>query len=289
MTQTIYTTTSVSGAKLGEELAMPTSRVYRYARNGIAALAVGTVVQAVRPNGAHANLTCAATAVKATSITVTLGTAPVSTDEYAEGYIFTNDAAGQGYVYDIVSHPWALAAGTLKLAIRDDVDVALTTSSQATLLKNVYSNVNKPGGDPWDIICGVAPVAVPANEYFWCQVRGPAAVLQEGALFAGRGVMVSQVKPGAVSVAKQVVPVVTGSRGVTRLSGGVDTGPSVPGDQPEYTQKALTRRQEGTGKYDDAELLENFSGRATIPERVLGYCINPRVSTEYALVYLTIN
>ena len=288
MTQTIYTPTTVQGAKLGEELTLPTNRVYRYAKNGIAPLAIGTVVQAVRPNEAHSNLTCAAAAAKATSITVTLGTAPANTNEYAEGYLFINDAAGQGYVYDVISHPFAAAAGTLMLAIRDDVVAALTTSSQATLLQNVYDDVNKPYGGPWDIICGVVPVAVPANEYFWCQVRGPAVVLQEGAMFAGRGVMASQDKPGAVSVAKQVVPISTDVR-IPEMMGGVGVGMDHPTAPVQYSQKAVERRPSGTGRYEDDEILVDVSGKATIPERVLGYCINPRVSTEYALVYLTIN
>ena len=272
----IYDTSATSAAPLGSEYALA-NRVFRYTKNGSGSLAVGIVLQAAQPNTSHDNLTCAAAAARATSITVTLGSAPVETNEYKGGYVFINDAAGQGYVYDIISHPWALAAATLKLDIRDDVIAALTTSSQATLVKNIYSGANKPGGDPWDIILGVTPVPVPANHYFWCQVCGPAAVLQSGGLFAGRGVMLSQQKPGAVEVLKQVIPV----RRATQET--------YSSDGMEFQQKGVKSLPSKAGRTGDDEVLRDVAGEATIPERVLGYCINPRVSTEYALVYLTIS
>ena len=279
----IYDTSTTQAAPLGDELHVATNRVYRYAKNSSAPLAAGTIVQASRPNSSHENLTCAATAVKDTSITVTLGTDAVDTDEYKGGYIFTNDQAGEGYVYDILSHPWAEPSATLKLSIRDGVVVALTTSSQATLVKNVYDGVNRPYGDPWDIICGVAPVAVPANEYFWCQVRGPAAVLQAGNLFAGRGVMLSQWKPGAVEALKQVVSD-TQARAFERRTADAEQTGHIPSEHLQFQQKGVEM-----GSVLGEDYLTSVSGMASIPERVIGYCITPRVSTEYALVYLTIS
>jgi len=214
-----------------------------------------------------------------TAVTVTLDRAePTYTDEYKEGYVYINDAAGEGYVYDIKGN--ANASGedaTMRVDLKDHIVVALTTSSEATLIKNPYSGVTKPGGDPWDIIVGVTPVAVPAGHYFWCQVRGPAAVLQAGGLFAGRGVMLSQWKPGAVEVLKQVVPV--------RRS----KAETFPTDSQDFQQKGVKRRIHVSGQQQDDEVLTEVSGKATIPERVVGYCINPRVSTEYALIYLTLS
>ncbi|KKM00969.1 hypothetical protein LCGC14_1799130 [marine sediment metagenome] len=302
MPNLIYDTSATQQAPLGDELQVGTDRVFRYCKNGPAALTVGTVLQGPLPNASHSNLACAAALRGATAVTLTFAAGdPVTLNQYKEGYLYINDgatvlasgrassAAGEGFLYDVKSHPGGGGEDTTKkVTIKDPVVVALTTSSQATLIPNPYSGVNKPFGDPWDILVGVNPVAVAVNEYFWAQVRGPAIVLQEGALFAGRGVMASQEVPGAVSVLKQVVPV-TGSRGTTSLMGGVDRGPSTPGAQKEYSQKALVRRPSGTGRFDDDELLENFSGRATVPERVIGYCINPRVSTEHALVYLTLS
>ncbi|KKN07497.1 hypothetical protein LCGC14_1066360 [marine sediment metagenome] len=363
MSSLVIETYASQGAPLGEELAVPTDRVYRYTKNGPKPLAAGTILQGPRPNTSHDNLTCAAAAVGKTEITVTLAAGdPVTINDYKNGYIFINDEAGEGYVYDIVSTPGAFGEDvTCKFKIKQQLVVALTTSSQATLIPNIYENVSRPFGDPWDIILGVAPVAVPANEYFWCQVRGPAAVLQAGGLFAGRGVMLSQNKPGAVEVLKQVVPIarqvhsgvkeITGTAtivsGQTTIvvthglgkapsledisvtageAGTADWGnlwvdnisstqftincrtdpstnnldlgwrvtrqvsPPIGTEAAQFQQKGVEQRLPlETLRKEPDEVLTEVAGKATIPERVIGYCINPRVSEEYALVYLTLS
>ncbi len=290
----IYDTSAVQRGRLGEEQSLGPDRVFRYAKNGPGALAVGTVLQGPRPNDSHANMTCAVAPAGATAVTVTLDRGdPMTLDEYKEGYLYVNDQGvtltnegGQGFLYDVLSHPGGDAGEntTKKITLRDHIVVALTTSSQATLTPNPYSGVNKPGRDPWDIIVGVTPVAVPANEYFWCQVRGPAVVLQSGRLWAGLGVMLSQKHLGAVEVLKQVVPI--------RFGQGREFGVA-PTNAPEglqFQQHGIEQRLQGdTQRTEDEEILTEVSGKATIPVRVLGYCINPRVSTEHALVYLTLS
>ena len=283
---TIYDTSAKQGAPLGSEYALA-DRVFRYTKNAGPVIGTGTVVQASPPNTSHANLTCAAVAAGRSAITVTLAYGdPVYADEYKEGYLFVNDQAGEGYLYDVAGH--SVGGGedsTLKVTIRDHIVVALTTSSQATLVKNPYSGAQKPGGDPWDIILGVTQGVVPANHYFWCQVRGPAVVLQASDLFAGRGVMLSQEKSGAVEVLKQVVPVY---RDRYHEAQAVDTvgRPSTTEGMP-FQQKGV---ELGFSTDRDQEaFLTEVAGKATIPERVIGYCINPRVGTEYALVYLTLS
>ena len=363
MSLLIHTTSADQGAPLGEELLVGNSRLYRYAKNGPKPLAAGTVLQGTRPNTSHDNLTCAAAGVGTSRITVTLASGdPMTLDEYKGGYIFINDQAGAGFAYDIIASEGGGGEDVTKnILIKDPLVVALTTSSQATLVKNIYADVSRPFGDPWDIIVGVCPVAVPANEYFWCQVRGPVAVLQAGGLFAGRGVMLSQWKPGAVEVLKQVIPiqrqvhsgikVITGT--ATIVSGqttiavthglgkapaledisvtggeagsadwgnlwvdtitstqftincrtdpstnGLDLGwrvvrqnsPPIGTEAAQFQQKGVEKRLQGdTQRTEPDELLTEVSGKATIPERVIGYCINPRVSEEYALVYLTLS
>ena len=279
----IYDTQVKQAGPLGSELlvgAGGAGRVFRYAKNGLGPLAVGTVLQGPRPDDTHANLACAVQAVGKANITVTLDRAGnVVGNAYRQGYLYVNDQAGEGYLYDVDNHLGSDGEdATLKINIRDHTVVALTTSSQATLIPNPYSGVNRPGGDPWDIIVGVTPVAVPSNHYFWCQVRGPAVVLQSGALFTGRGVMLSQRKPGAVEVLKQVIPI--------RRS----TQETIPSDVGEFQQKGVKlQRHVGHTRSGDDEALVDVAGDATIPERVIGYCINPRVSTEHALIYLTLS
>ncbi len=300
MSSLIYDTSATQQAQLGEEVFVRTDRVFRYAKNGPEALAVGTVLQGPRPNDSHANMTCGAAAAGATAITVTLAYGdPMTLNEYKEGYLYVNDQGvtltnegGEGFLYDVVSHPGGDAGEdtTKKITIRDPIVVALTTSSQATLIPNPYSGVGKPGREAWDLVVGVAPVAVPPNEYFWGQVRGPCVILQSGRLFPGRGVMLSQTKMGAVEVLKQVVPVTQGRRYRTRTEGGYKGNINEGGPPLQFQQKGIHQRLQGdTQRTEDDEILVDVSGQATIPERVIGYCINNRVSTEHALVYLTLS
>ncbi len=293
MTLLIHDTTTVQGAPLGEELVLQ-QRVYRYAKNGLVPLNPGEVVQTAQPNDAHSNMTCAAAAVGTKTITVTMDQ-NVTADEYKDGYIYINDQAGEGFVYDVVSNLGANVteptdAVTAAVTLRDPLVVALTTSSQATLVQNLYGDVTPTWGDPPSIISGVVPITVAASDYFWCQVRGPAAVKQEGGLFAGRGVISSQFKKGSVAVARQVIPIVRKNLGLGRLAGATTTLDHATGDARQYQQDGIEQRFDyETQRAEPDEVLTTVSGKATIPNRILGYCINPRVSEEFALVYLTIS
>lgn len=300
----IYDTSTTQQARLGDEYTLRTDRVFRYAKNGPGALAVGTVLQGPHPNDSHANMTCAVTAVGATAVTVTLDRGdPMTLNEYKDGHLYINDqgvtlvnAGGQGFLYEVDSHPGGDAGEdtTKKITIKDPIVVPLTTSSQATLTPNQYSGVNRPDQNSWDVIVGVAPVAVPADQFFWCQVRGPAVVLQSGRLWAGLGVMLSQKNPGAVEVLKQVYPVIQGRAPRKRTDGAYKVGSiSTEGAQTaalQFQQYGIEQRPQGdTQRTEDEEILTEVAGKATIPIRPLGYCINPRVSTEHALVYLTLS
>ena len=293
MTLLIHNTVTVQGAPLGEELALQ-QRVYRYAQNGAIALSPGEVVQTARPNDAHSNMACAAAAAGTKTITVTMDQ-NVTANEYKDGYVYINDEAGEGFVYDVVSHLGAIVteptdAVTAAVTIRDPLVVALTTSSQATLVQNLYGDVTPTWGDPPNIVAGVVPVAVAASEYFWCQVRGPAAVKQEGGLFPGQGVQSSQFKQGSVAVAKQVIPVLRQNLGVGRLAGAGTALTHHSDDARQYQQAGIEQRFDyETQRTEPDEVLTTMSGKATIPNRILGYCINPRVSEEFALIYLTIS
>ena len=277
----IYSTNAKQSAPLGSEYDVGYSRVFRYAKNGSGALAVGTVLQTTSPNDSHRDMTCAVAPVGQAYITVTLAHGdPMVANEYKEGYIYINDQAGEGYLYEIKDHLGGDAGEdtTKKVNLRHHVAVALTTSSQATLVKNPYADLLKPLGDPWEMVMGVTPVAVPANEYFWLQVRGPAVVLEAGNLFAGRGVMPSSWKPGAVETLKQVIPIYKESAGRELRGDNVST------EAVQFQQKGV---EMGAALGED--YLTEVSGKATIPERAIGYCINPRVSTEHALIYLTLS
>lgn len=177
--------------KLGTLREFPDGSKFRYTKNGAVALVAGRLVQSVVPTANHLNIACAATAAGATSVTVTLGATAVTANEYADGYIFINDAGAdtstEGYTYRIKEHPAADASATLALTLYNDspVIIALTANSEATLVHNPFRNVIIHPSPPTSMVVGVAPRAIDANEYFWLQTAGPCAVLTSGTLVAG--------------------------------------------------------------------------------------------------------
>jgi hypothetical protein len=66
--------------------------------------------------------------------------------------------------------------------------------------------------------------------------------------------------------------------------------PQVSTEAAQFQQKGVEQRLPlETLRTEPDEVLTEVVGKATIPERIIGYCINPRVSEEYALVYLTLS
>jgi len=196
-----------AGAKLGTPLDFPDGRRFRMALNGAVALTAGMLVQAAAPPVTnHTNIAVQAAADVGTFVvSVTLGATAVIANEYTDGYLYVNDAGAdtttEGYLYRIKSHPAAAASATLAVTLYEDspLHIALTTNSEVTLYhSNFYKTIVHPS-PPTAALAGVAPTAVAANTYYWCQTRGPAAVITEGTLVQARSCQASSTTDGAVT------------------------------------------------------------------------------------------
>ena len=124
------------------------------------------------------------------AITVTNATTAISGSEYytgsrgdvgdyEDGYIFVNDADGEGQLFPIWRHSAAGSSGTLTIDLfeNDFVATALTTSSEVGLAKSIYN-----AAEIWDVndidgpIVGVPASDIASGSYGWFQTAGPAAV-----------------------------------------------------------------------------------------------------------------
>lgn len=176
--------------------------LYRYAQAGATALAAGKLTVAATQAANHENIAvAAAAAVGATEVTVTLGATAVIANQYADGYLVINDAAGEGIQYRISSHPAADASASLVVTLVDPIEVALTTSSEATLLLNPWGSVVISAADQADFATGWPEVAVTAEYYFWCKTRGVVAGLADEAVTAGLDLTIGSSTVGAVEAA----------------------------------------------------------------------------------------
>lgn len=200
-TEEIYKTYTVPKHRLGSIIETPDGRQFRFTLNGAVALAAARLVQSTVPAANHLNIAvAAAVAVGAKVITATLGATAAAKDLYKDGYVYVNDAAGEGHLYRIKTHEAVASAGVITLTLYEDspVVVALTTASEITLIRNPFSGVLIHDSPPTAPLAGVTLVAVAAAAYCWLQTRGPAAVLTQGTLVIGDLCVPSATVDGAV-------------------------------------------------------------------------------------------
>ena len=204
--------------RLGTKLVLPDGRVFFYGYTG-EAITAGKVAMVAATASGHIKDLVIAAAVSANAsgigaITVTNATTAISGSEYytktrgdvgdyEDGYIFVNDAAGEGQVWPIWRHSAAGTSGTLTIDLfeNDFVATALTTSSEVGLAKNQYAAV-----ELWDVndidgvIAGVPNRDIASGSYGWLQTAGPAAVLTNGTVVVGKNVMTGSTTDGSVDV-----------------------------------------------------------------------------------------
>ena len=180
--------TSSQKQKLGTRAVLPDGRVFYYAQNSSAAITTaGQIVDGIAAVAAHDG-DLATAALAAGSLTVTTTTSLTTTkDQYADGYLFVNDNAGQGEVYRVKSNTAVTATAGCEITIdeSDGIRTAFTTSTEFGLMYSPYKGVKIIDGDGTMTTgpIGVTPIPVTASYYFWAQTSGPAAVLSGAATF----------------------------------------------------------------------------------------------------------
>lgn len=183
---------------LGAKAFDAAGNAYRFCLAGATALVPGKLQQASAQVANHQNVTPAAAAIGATSVTVTLGATAATANQYAGGWLLITVTPGQGYRYLIDSHPAANSGATLVLTLSDAIVVALTTSSRCDLIANPFSGVIVNPSTASSCPVGVGVTAVTAAYYGWIQSAGVCNVLADGAVTVGTALAASNATAGAV-------------------------------------------------------------------------------------------
>lgn len=179
--------------------------VFRYVKNGGVAITCGKL--SASPATLHADYdndlaVAAAAAAAATSVTVTASAnAAITANYFKDGWLSVNDAAGEGCCYKIKSHPAAAKSASCVLTLVDELEVALTTSSQVALQKNIYDAIIVSPTTPTGIPNGVTWISsFTASYYGWIKTKGIANVLTNGTLVVGKQCVVGLTTAGSVDV-----------------------------------------------------------------------------------------
>lgn len=182
---------------LGELTHTNDGRAYRYCEAGGTALVAGNLQQSSVEDTGDQDLAVAAAAVGAREI-VTTSTVTVTANQYANGFALITVTPGLGHIYKISGHAAATTA-VVTLDLADAIEVALTTASRVDLIQNPFANVILNPATPTSAPIGVAVTALPADQFGWLQVLGPACVEAETAIAVGNQVVADDADAGCVA------------------------------------------------------------------------------------------
>lgn len=201
--QDIFRVSTTKLMRLGTQAATPDGRLFRYALAGASTLAPGKVNQNVAVVSTHQNIAVqSAGAVGDMVLNVTLGATNATTAaQYDDGYIIGYDVSGVGQSLLIQGTPVLAASTSGPFSLYDPLATAMTTSAKVNLEQNLWSSTVVYATGATTLFCnGVSNVSVPATNYYWSQTRGTAAVLTNGTIAAGSGVIPGQTTAGSVDI-----------------------------------------------------------------------------------------
>jgi len=217
--QDIFEVSTVQETDLGAKVVSSDGRSFRYVKAGAVALVAGKLQQAPAIVANHQNVAVAAVASAGTKeVTVTLGATAATVNQYAGGLLVINDVDGQGFSYTIKSHPAAGSSASLVVKIDEEIQVALTTSSQASLIANLYNGVIVNPTTATNVPVGVAIANIAAGSFGWIQTQGAVSCLNDSGTAVGLGLAPS----GSVAGALATVAATT-NQVASALQAGVDT------------------------------------------------------------------
>lgn len=201
--QDVYRVSTTKLMRLGTQGATHDGRLFRYGLAGAVALAPGKVNQNAAVVSTHQNIAVfAAAAVGDQQIQVTLGATNATTaGQYDDGYVIGYDVSGVGQSLAIQGTPVLSASTSGPFSLYDPIATAITTSGKVNLEQNLWSNALVYATGATTLFCnGVVNVTLPIANYGWFQTRGTAAVLTNGTIAAGSGVVPGQTTAGSVDI-----------------------------------------------------------------------------------------
>lgn len=200
--QDIYRISSTKLHRLGAQGATRDGRLFRYGLAGAVALAPGKINQIPAVVANHQNIAVqTASVVGDSQLLVTLGATLASADQYADGYVVGYDASGVGQTLQVQGNSAAALSTTCTVYLSDPVAIAQTTSGKVNLELNPWAGaLVYATGATTEFCVGVTQVSLTAANYGWFQTRGPAAVLTNGTIAKGSGVVPGQTTAGSVDI-----------------------------------------------------------------------------------------
>lgn len=179
-----------------------TGAAFRYGQAGAVNLAGGKLVQVPAVISAHQNVAVAtAVVIGDRQVNVTLGATATTLDQYADGTLLLYDGSGQGQRAVIATNPVIALSTAGIFYVEDAFAAAVTTSGKVNLSLNPWAGaLVSATSQTTEFATGVPSVAITAVYYGWFQTKGLAAVLGNGSITKGSGVVPGQTTAGSVDI-----------------------------------------------------------------------------------------
>lgn len=192
---------------------------YRYVQNSTTLLVAGNLIQSVPQPANFVDLVLPAAAALRTTGTaphanntvgVTLGGTAVTSGQFVGGRFIVSVTPGIGTQYTIASHDvQATTTGLCNFNFEENLAVALTTSSKATIVPHPYNGVVQSPTTPTGFPAGIAIFAIPANttspvlnNFGWVGCSGVFGALNDATASAvGNGISPSTTTVGCITKA----------------------------------------------------------------------------------------
>ena len=164
---------------------------YRYCKMAATAVTAGKCITHAASIAHHFDLAPTAdVAAGETAISVeTAGDTDITLNQYAGGYLYINDGAGEGQMLRIRSNPAHDHSSDPSIVITtyDDLATAITASSSTriTLIADPLSALIVQAATTTGATMGVTVVDMAASHFGWMAVSGPQTVLTSGTLVVG--------------------------------------------------------------------------------------------------------
>jgi len=215
--QDVWTNSAVPLADVGTVMLDSQGRELRYVKVGGSDVLVANLMSAPANKTNHHGMAVNTAAIGDETVTVTLGATAATLNEYAGGFLNVVDDTGEGYTYEVLSHPAADSAATLVVTLKDPIKLAFGADATVDLVHNAFNGVIVAATST-DKPVGVTIVPLSAGYFGWLVKNGQTSCLAEATLTLGAELEAGT--GGGVDELSDVTdPVVVTSVGYARVAG----------------------------------------------------------------------
>lgn len=187
--QAVHSSSATALHNIGEYMITNDGRGYRYCKAGGSALVVGKIQQAKAEDTSNEQEVTITNASVGDLTIVSTDSVTLALNLLAGGFLIVSEGTlGVGEVYKLKGNTAATAA-VVTFNLDEPVRTATTGTCKVDVKVNPYMSVIVAPTTQTSAIVGAAQYAIAASEFGWLQTRGVCAILAQGTVVVGDGLV----------------------------------------------------------------------------------------------------